>query len=755
MKLAVGNLPSNRLALTNKIYISQNNLAQISSYYEKNNVAVGKSMLITVNSHPYQVEAHPQVPDDQVALNGLQRRFLQLSLNTQVALTPFVPDSSIALATCEFAVDTLAKKKPDPKSKPKELDTTRLAQAALLVLEEQIMEPGRTMAIDFEGTKLELSVKKLAVADLKKKKKKGKDGEESADDEPSAKLGQLLTPTMIVFSRAEGASLALTGDNVAEGGGGGASNLFVNDFDFEKLGIGGLDSEFNQIFRRAFASRIWPAHIIKQMGINHVRGMLLYGPPGCGKTLIARQIGKALNAREPKIVNGPEILNKYVGGSEEKIRELFAEAEKEQFEAGDNSMLHIVIMDEMDAICKQRGSVSDGTGVSDSVVNQLLSKIDGVDSLNNILLIGMTNRKDMIDDALLRPGRLEVHVEIGLPDVKGRLQILGIHTRNMQKAKRITPDCLEKLPILAEKTKNFSGAEIEGLVKAASSYALTRCVDVKDLKKAPDTKNLILQYADFERALGDVEPKFGAKAAELKAYYRNGFVPYGDNFDMLMSTIERLVEQVRVSDKTPLMSLLLQGPAASGKTAIAAKAAVDSGFPFIRMVTADDMIGASESSKCQTIHRAFMDSYKSPMSIIFIDDIERIIDYVPIGPRFSNTVLQTLLVLLKKIPPDEGRRLMVIGTTSCPHLLEDLGLVQAFGVALSVPLLEEEKDVCEVLRVAAHMNEKEARSISKFLHGKPIGIKKLLMVAEMAKQGSSGKGVDPSIFKECLHTVGF
>jgi AAA+ superfamily predicted ATPase len=104
--------------------------------------------------------------------------------------------------------------------------------------------------------------------------------------------------------------------------------------------------------------------------------MIYSGAPGCGKTLIARQIGKALNAREPKIVNGPEILNKFVGGSEEKIRELFADAEKEQVEAGDNSMLHIVILDEMDAICKQRGSVKDGTGVSDSVVNQLLSKID-------------------------------------------------------------------------------------------------------------------------------------------------------------------------------------------------------------------------------------------------------------------------------------------------------------------------------------------------------------------------------------------
>ena len=272
--------------------------------------------------------------------------------------------------------------------------------------------------------------------------------------------------------------------------------------------------------------------------------MLLFGPPGCGKTLIARQIGKILNAREPKIVNGPEILNKFVGGSEEKVRELFADAEKEQREEGDQSMLHIIILDEMDAICKQRGSNSGGgTGVSDSVVNQLLSKIDGVDSLNNILLIGMTNRKDMIDDALLRPGRLELHVEIGLPDKKGRNQILNIHTKNMREANRISAAALANLDMVAEKTKNFSGAEIEGLIKAASSYALTRCVDVKDLSKPPDEKNLILKLEDFERALTDVEPKFGAKSQELKALYRNGFVPYGETFDFLMSTMERLVEQ--------------------------------------------------------------------------------------------------------------------------------------------------------------------------------------------------------------------
>jgi len=143
--------------------------------------------------------------------------------------------------------------------------------------------------------------------------------------------------------------------------------------------------------------------------------MLLHGPPGTGKTLIARKIAGALNCEEPKICNGPEIFDKYVGVAEENVRKLFADAEAEQAEKGDQSGLHVIIFDEFDSICRARGSRND-TGVADNVVNQLLSKMDGVESLNNILLIGMTNRKDLIDEAILRPGRMEIHLEIGLPD---------------------------------------------------------------------------------------------------------------------------------------------------------------------------------------------------------------------------------------------------------------------------------------------------------------------------------------------------
>ena len=754
-KLQVGNLPSNKLALTNKVYVSTGVIKKMDAMFQQKGIqSIGtKSIchLIAVNGHPYAVEGNEQIPDDQIAMNGLHRRFAKLSIGASVQITSMDPPP-LPLATLNFAVDTLAKKQAAPKGREVAIDTNRLAQTVLIVLENQVLEKGQSVALDFEGTKYEITADKMQALDLRKKAKKT-DQQQQED----VWAGQLLEPTQLTFSLADGTrGLALEGDMVADGGAGTAQSIFLNDFDFEKLGIGGLDAEFNQIFRRAFASRLWPPSVIKQMGINHVRGMLLFGPPGCGKTLIARQIGKALNAHDPKIVNGPEILDKFVGGSEEKIRELFKEAEQEQNERGDKSMLHIIILDEMDAICKQRGTVRDGTGVQDSVVNQLLSKIDGVDSLNNILLIGMTNRKDMIDDALLRPGRLEVHVEIGLPDTKGRLQILNIHTRSMKESKRLASDVVKRLPEIAEKTKNFSGAEIEGLVKAASSFALGRCIDHKNLSKAPDTSKLVLTYDDLIQALDDVEPKFGAKSQELKAFYRNGFVNYGETFDTLMQSLQRLVDQVRVSTKTPLLSVLLHGASAVGKTALAAKLAVESGFPFVRMISADEMIGYSDVSKSQLIHKVFMDSYKSPLSLILIDDIERIIDYVPIGPRFSNTVLQTLLVLLKKIPPDENRRLLVIGTTSVPRNLEDLGITESFSVAQPVPLLEDPAAIARVLQDSATVDSKTSATIARKIN-KPIGVKQLLMVAEMAQQGVAGEGgpLDANIFMECLHTAGF
>jgi vesicle-fusing ATPase len=451
-------------------------------------------------------------------------------------------------------------------------------------------------------------------------------------------------------------------------------------------------------------------------------------------------------------VNGPEVLDKYVGGSEEKIRELFKDAEKEQKEMGDASQLHVIIFDEMDAIMKTRGSTRDSTGVADSIVNQLLSKIDGVDSLNNILIIGMTNRKDMIDEAVLRPGRLELHVEIGLPDTAGRLQIINIHTSKMRKNNRMTEAAINHLPELAESTKNFTGAEIEGLVRNAASFAFARSINVQDLSSA-DSSSIKVDWHDFQTALSETTPAFGNKdQVELLSLYRNGIVSYGDSFEAIHTALLKLVNQSRCSARTPLLTVLLEGPAGTGKTALAAKICQDSGFPLIRYLSADSMIGFSEGQKCSVIQKAFVDAYKSSLSIIFIDDIERILEYTPLGPRFSNVVLQTLIVYLKKVPPNADRRLMVVGTTSIAHLLEDLQLTQTFNVSLHVSMLQQPSEIVSVLKNFCALTIDELNRIASAIT-RPIGIKKLLMVLEMVQ--SSGDDLNPDSFLSCLETCGY
>ena len=214
-----------------------------------------------------------------------------------------------------------------------------------------------------------------------------------------------------------------------------------------------------------------------------------------------------LNAREPKVINGPEILNKFVGESEAKVRELFIDAEVEYAERGEDSDLHILIFLQIDAICKQRGSGKGDSGVGDTVVNQMLSKMDGVNSLNNILVIGITNRKDLLDSALLRPGRFEVHVELGLPTEAGRLEIFEIHTAKMRANDILQGDV--DLRWLATATINYSGAEIEGLVKSAASYALNRISNMESMqdgKRATteEMNDVHVTREDFLQALDEV-----------------------------------------------------------------------------------------------------------------------------------------------------------------------------------------------------------------------------------------------------------
>ncbi|EJW04069.1 hypothetical protein EDEG_01645 [Edhazardia aedis USNM 41457] len=521
------------------------------------------------------------------------------------------------------------------------------------------------------------------------------------------------------------------------------SALLRSDFSFEEMGIGALSNEFNIMFRRAFVQRIFDTETIKKLGIPHVKGILLYGPPGTGKTLIARKIGTLLNAKPPQIVNGPEILNKYVGQSEENIRNLFKNAEKDYATFKEKSPLHIIIFDELDAIFKTRGSSAASSGIGDQIVNQLLSKMDGVEALDNILIIGMTNRPDLIDKALLRPGRFEIHIEIKLPDEKGRLEIFKIHTKSMKNSGYLADDvCLEEL---AKLSRNYTGAEICALVKSAASFALER--KVRKAQSSSDKENeftsarndckkqvlnskisnleisdqnaklvaendVIISMNDFISALDEIKPGYGYDESEFSLYTKVYYeLPI---FTHAFSQIQTYISKLRGTSAYTSSSFLLYGPPGSGKTNVAVKAALASKFPFVKMISPKNLVGLSENEKVNYIKEKFIDAYKSQESLIILDEIESLIDFVSIGPRFSNNILQAIKIFVKN---EEKNKLFVIGTTSEKELLVECGIFDCFYGACEVGFVSKD-DFSELCTMNSDFNS------VKFTN--PVSIKNLL-----------------------------
>lgn len=660
------------------------------------------------------------VPRGAIGTALLQRQWAALSADSQDvtvdAYDPRVLGSAAVLGSVDIEVDFLSRGNAIAELFRADEMQGIFARA----FAGHAMSIGQIFVFEFHGQNLRATVRGLSAADAS-----------------MAHATGIFDPkTTVNFSTAPQSLLQLQASRSQPR----ANAILQPNFRFEDMGIGGLDSEFSAIFRRAFASRIFPPELVEKLGIQHVKGILLYGPPGTGKTLMARQIGKMLNAREPKIVNGPEVLSKFVGQSEENVRQLFADAESEFKTKGDDSGLHIIIFDELDAVCRQRGTTGGGTGVGDSVVNQLLSKMDGVDQLNNILIIGMTNRLDMIDEALLRPGRLEVHMEINLPDESGRLQILNIQTAKMRNNGIMDSDV--SLGELATLTKNFSGAEIAGLVKSATSFAFNRHVKVGTMAGiSEDVSGMRVNRSDFVGALDEVRPAFGVAEEELQQSIGNGIMRFAPHIDVILRDAQLRVEQVRTSTRTPLVSVLLHGPPGSGKTALAATMAMASGFPFVKLTAPENMVGLAEGAKIAHVHKVFSDSYRSPLSCIVVDNIEKIIEWSPIGPRFSNPVFQALSVLLSKQPPHD-RRLLVIATTSNRMMLEDMGLADAFAADVRVPAVSSLRSIEHVVREAQLFATAEEHARAMHLLeaaglGQPgrvqIGIKKLLSEIEMAR----------------------
>lgn len=719
LQLKPVNLPNKAYAFTNRVYMSAADALQID---------VKSAGFVDVKGIVFSLETDNAVEPGTIALNKVQREYAKIGFNVDLLVKKFIPPAIFELGSCAFEVDFLMK--PNADTKKLEIKADDLEAVIRSKFLGQVFSICQPFPLEFEGQLVRLIVTHMQRLDI--------------GSEPVANktvVGALASVTELDFKQGSSGKLHVLSNKMQQ------RSIFRPDFNFEDLGIGGLSKEFGDIFRRAFAARVFPPHIVRQLGIQHVKGMLLHGPPGTGKTLIARQLAKFLKAAEPKIVNGPEVLNKYVGQSEENIRQLFADAEAEFRTQGENSQLHIVIFDEIDAICKSRGSSRDGTGTSDSIVNQLLSKIDGVDALDNILLIGMTNRIDLIDEALLRPGRLEMHVEIHLPNTQGRIEILNIHTKEMRENNLL--DRGVSIPAIAAQTKNFSGAELAGVIRSAASFALNRKVNISDVAQPKeDLSSICVTREDFDNALLEVRPLYGNSSDEFDLCIRHGITPYSPDFQEMLGTCTSLVEQVRNSEDTPLLSLLLSGPLGCGKTAFTAHLALNSGYPYVRRISSENYVGYSEQAKINAIAKIFDGAYKSDLSMIVLDDLERLIDYVPVGPRFSNPLLQALYSLIKKPPPKEGRRLLVVGTTSDLNFMEEAELFGAFNVSLSMPTLYSPEHFSVVLQALKGFDPNVVQAISAHMGGRKLGIKTALLVAEMAFRRE--EKVTKETFFECL-----
>jgi len=232
--------------------------------------------------------------------------------------------------------------------------------------------------------------------------------------------------------------------------------------------------------------------VFKRIGVDPPKGILLYGPPGTGKTLLARAVATEGEANFISI-KGPELLSKWVGESERGIRETFRKAR--------TAAPAIIFFDEIDAMVPKRGSGFGDSNVSERVLSQLLTELDGLEKLENVVVIGATNRPDMIDPALLRPGRFDRLINVHAPDEKARLEILKIHTRKMSIARNVN------LKELAKMTDGFAGSDLESLTREAAMLALRKNLNAKEVK-----------HEQFLEALKNIKPSI---TKEIIAHYEN------------------------------------------------------------------------------------------------------------------------------------------------------------------------------------------------------------------------------------------
>jgi transitional endoplasmic reticulum ATPase len=424
--------------------------------------------------------------------------------------------------------------------------------------------------------------------------------------------------------------------------------------------IGGLDRELEQV-REMIELPMRHPELFRRLGIDPPKGVLLHGPPGTGKTLIAKAVANEIDAHF-ETISGPEIMSKYYGESEEKLREVFVEAEE--------TAPAIVFIDEIDSIAPQRDET--GGDVERRVVAQLLSLMDGLEERGEVVVIGATNRVDAIDPALRRGGRFDREIEIGVPDRDGRREILQVHTRNMPLADDVDVETF------ADSPHGYVGADVESLAKEAAMTALRRIRPEIDLEEseidAEVLESLEVREDDFKQAIKGIEP-----SALREVFVEVPDVTWED-VGGLEDTKERLRETIQwpldypevfeAMDMQAAKGVLMYGPPGTGKTLLAKAVANESESNFIS-IKGPELLNKYVGESEKGVREIFSKARENAPTVIFFDEIDAIATERGQNTGDSGVSERVVSQLLTELDGLESLEdVVVIATSNRPDLID-------------------------------------------------------------------------------------
>jgi transitional endoplasmic reticulum ATPase len=418
--------------------------------------------------------------------------------------------------------------------------------------------------------------------------------------------------------------------------------------------LGGLKNEIQKI-REMVELPMRHPELFEKIGIESPKGVLLYGPPGTGKTLLAKAVAGETNSHFISL-SGPEIMSKHYGESEEKLRDIFKQAEE--------NAPSIIFIDEIDSIAPKREEVSGE--LEKRIVSQLLTLMDGMKSRGKVVIIAATNRPDSIDPALRRPGRFDREIEIGIPDEEGRLQVLNIHTRGMPLDKNVD------LKKISKTTHGFVGADLEVLCKEAAMRSLRRILPEINLDEEKVSKEILqkikITREDFTDALKEVRP---SALREVLVQIPN--ISWDD-----VGGLDKLKEELREAIEWPLKhkeafeyahvkppkGVLLYGPPGTGKTLIAKAVATTTESNFISIKGPELLskwVGESEKGVREIFRKARM----AAPCIIFFDEIDALVPRRGSGGSDSHVTENVVSQILTEIDGlEELNNVLIIGATN-------------------------------------------------------------------------------------------